>query len=169
VSTLLDYFGSDARADTSRVGVAGASMGGRIAFYLAANEPRIGAIASIISTPRWSAVWERVLAEAWSDERWRDALAGLEAEAQRHADMVRAVDPADRLSDFAPKPLLMIQGDRDNILAPKHDSVALCRALLPLYADHPGCLRLHIYPGIDHRVTRDMLVETAEWFAIHLC
>ncbi len=163
VSTLIDHFAEDRRADIERVGVTGLSMGGMIAFYLAANEPRIQAAAPIISYPGLTAMWEQFATEAASYPRWKDAMAGVQPEIERDTARVKAVDPFERLASFAPKPLLIVQGDVDTD-APKHTSVALMQKLRPLYAEHPERLRLSIHDGVAHRVSSAMRDVVCQWF-----
>ncbi len=50
----------------------------------------------------------------------------------------------EKLKAFCPKPLMMLNGDKD-IDSPKKHSVDLYRALKPLYAEHPERLRLNIH------------------------
>lgn len=162
VSNLIDHFTNDPRVDADRVGVTGPSMGGFTTFVLAAREPRISAAAPMISFPALLERWEDVLAETSSYERWAGPLAALEDETARRTAFVRALDPMQGLMDYAPKPLLMIQGDIDTD-APKVYSVKLYRALQPLYAGHPDRLKLSVYDGVAHRVTSIMRGEVRDW------
>ena len=76
---------------------------------------------------------------------------------------MREIDPIDRLHDFAPKPLLMIIGDKDTD-APKKYMVDLYRELLPLYAACPDRLSLSIHDEVGHDLTKPMIEQACEWF-----
>lgn len=163
VSTLIDHFSDDPRVDQNRIGVSGASMGGFATFLAAASEPRITAAAPLIAYPGFSLMWQQYTTEAASYEKWHKAMQAARPAMDQHTQLIGQIDPFDKIQAFAPKPLLIVQGDQDTH-SPKHTSVALYQSLLPLYADHPERLRLGIHDGVDHRVTREMREEVTAWF-----
>ena len=167
VGRLIDHFAADPRVDTGRVGVTGYSMGGFTTYYTAAHDPRVYAAAALISFPALAERWEDVIAESASYEKWADAIASVEAETAERTAFIRAMDPYEKLRDFHPRPLLMIQGDLDTD-APKFYTVKLYRELQPLYADHPDRLALHVYDHVAHRVTGPMRDDVSAWFKKHL-
>ena len=73
----------------------------------------------------------------------------------------------EKLKAFCPKPLKMLNGDKD-IDSPKKHSVDLYRALKPLYAEHLERLRLNIHDDAGHEVTPLMMQDTCEWFCRYL-
>jgi dienelactone hydrolase len=165
MTTLLEgRFAADPRADTTRLGVTGLSMGGYFAHYAAAHVPAVCAAVSGIGMPAFAARWQDVTLEAASYAKWADPMAAAQPEIARRLAWLRQIDPFDRLPAFAPRPLLMLCGDEDTA-QPKSYSVALYRSLLPRYAEHPDCLHLSIYDGVGHDFTPGMMDETTAWFA----
>ena len=80
---------------------------------------------------------------------------------------MREIDPFDKMRAFCPKPLLMLNGDKD-LDSPKKYSVDLYRTLKPLYAKHPERLRLNIHDDTGHEVTPFMMQDACDWFRQYL-
>jgi len=168
IDSLIDHFAGDDRADASRVGVTGSSMGGWVTFYAAAHNPRISAAAPVIVSPGFAELWELVAVEASSYPKWANAMAELSEETARHLAELREVDPLPRLVNYAPKPLMMTIGDVDPFV-PKQQVVRAYRDLLPLYSGHPDRLRLNIVDGVAHREEPWMMDDVSAWLAEQLC
>ncbi len=167
IDRLIDAFAADPRADTARVGVTGLSYGGMAAFYAAAFLPRVQAAVPMISHPSFTSRWLDVTAEAASYERWSVQMAAVQDITDRRAEWLRQHDPAAFLLSFAPRPLLIQVGDLDTDM-PKSYAVQAVRGLQPAYAAHPGRLKLTVYDGVAHRLTREMLEENGAWFERNL-
>jgi fermentation-respiration switch protein FrsA (DUF1100 family) len=167
VAWLIEYLHQDSRADTSRVGVTGASMGGMATFYLAACNPQVQVAVPMIGIPAFAQRWADVVLEASAYEEWNAAMEGAQEETARRNEFMAAIDPFDKIKTFPPRPLLMICGDQD-LAAPKKYSVDLYRMLKPVYAAHPERLRLKIYDNVDHRVTIAMMDDACAWFRRYL-
>jgi dienelactone hydrolase len=99
-----------------RVAIAGVSMGAFIALAAATVEPRLAAIVSLLGTPDWTP---------------RDG--------DVPPDLVDAVteSPHLRPETFVPRPLLLLNGSRDDNVRPGPMRVFAAR-LRPLYAAHPS-------------------------------
>ena len=167
VAALLDHYLHDRRADVSRCGVTGLSMGGFAAHYLAATQGSIRAAAPIIGMPAFAERWEDSLLEAWTYVEWREQLERSQPAIAEHTAFIRSIDPFDKLMEYAPRPLFMLCGDQDTD-QPKVYSVRLLRALLPAYAGQPDRLRLKIYDGVRHELTEPMIEDVAGWLALQL-
>lgn len=166
IGRLITHFASDSRVATERLGVTGASMGGLVTYYLAANYPQITTAVPMISFPNFARGWDDLVLETAATEQ-AAALATVAETLQEHTAFVQQLDPMDKLLRFAPKPLLMLLGNTDTN-APKFLTVELYRQLLPLYADHPERLQMRIYANIDHRTTGDMISDAYQWFRRYL-
>jgi alpha-beta hydrolase superfamily lysophospholipase len=120
------------------VTVVGVSMGALIALAAATIEPRLAAIVSILGTPDWTP---------------RDGVVP--------EDLAAAVaeSPHRRLGTFPPRPLLLLNGSRDDSVrpGPARDFVA---SLRPLYAARPnaGPLVLREYDS-EHAVSEPHWIE----------
>ncbi len=168
IDVLIEHFEEDRRANTSKIGLTGLSMGGLTTFYVAANNPKIKAAVPMISLPAFAKRWEDLVSEVSSYEKWARAMAEVQAETTRRIAFIREIDPFEKMKTFCPKPLLMLNGDKD-IDVPKIHSVDLYRVLKPLYAEYPERLRLNIYDDVGHDVTSEMLADACNWFCKYLC
>jgi pimeloyl-ACP methyl ester carboxylesterase len=157
---LIDIFGEDAKG---QIGIVGVSMGAMIAFHLAATEPAVRTVVSMIGNPDFEANFRR-LSEVDKDLKWlslkkkplwRSMLA-----------MGTAMNPKDRLENFHPKPLLMLNGRYDPFVELKHPT-ALYERLMPVYKDEPERLQLKVYE-VAHEVTEEMNREAVAWFSRYL-
>jgi dipeptidyl aminopeptidase/acylaminoacyl peptidase len=142
-------------------------MGGFTTFYAAAHNPRIQAAVPMAGIPAFTDRWRDVVLESSSYETWAEAMAAVESETHERTAFMERIDPFDGMALFAPKPLMMICGDKDTD-APKIYSVDLYRALKPRYADHPDRLRLNVHDGVAHEFTRAMRQDVREWFTRYL-
>ncbi len=166
LARLLDSFAADERVDSDRCGVTGVSMGAFSAYYAAATEPRVGAIAPVVGMPAFAERWEDVTLEASTYDQWRTQMDAARPATERHAAFMRSIDPSPRLAAFYPRPLFMLCGDLDTH-QPKSYTLRLYRALLPVYADHPDRLRLKIYDGVGHELSPGMMADVADWFVAY--
>jgi pimeloyl-ACP methyl ester carboxylesterase len=167
VQVLIEHLNEDSRADISRIGVTGASMGGMATFYLAAHNAQVQVAVPMIGIPAFAERWADVVLEASAYEKWADAMASAQEETVRRHNFMATIDPFDKMKAFYPKPLLMLCGDED-LAAPKKYCVDLYRKLMPVYAAHPECLRLNIYDDVDHWVTTSMMDDACDWFRRYL-
>jgi dienelactone hydrolase len=167
LETLIAYFDATGTVDTGRIGLTGFSMGGFTTFYAAAHNPRIQAAVPIAGIPGFADRWRDVVLESSAYEKWAEAMAAVEAETRERTAVMARIDPFDGMARFAPKPLMMICGDKD-LDAPKHYSLDLYRMLKPRYADHPERLRLNIHDEAGHEFTHAMRQDVRAWFARYL-
>lgn len=166
IDRLIDALAGDARIDADRIGISGFSMGGVIAYSVAAHNPTIRAVAPIGAVPSQLTRWRDILFETSTQPEWRAAI-------DEHADLLAAVEELLRADDasgdllaFAPKPLMMVNGDIDTA-QPKHYALELAKRLRPLYREHPENLRVFL-PPVEHRMTAGIIKEVCAWFAGHL-
>ena len=81
---LLDTLSSDRRVDSSRIGIAGHSLGGKMAFYTGCLDPRV----KVICASDFGIIWENTNWDApWY---WGAKLAGLKADGASHKHLLRA-------------------------------------------------------------------------------
>jgi pimeloyl-ACP methyl ester carboxylesterase len=133
VPRLVDYARALGHDD---VVIAGISMGAFIALAAATIEPRLSAIASIFGSPDWTP---------------RDGVVP--------EDLAEAIgeSPHLRLEAFPPRPLLLVNGERDENVLPG-PARAFAARLRPLYGGEGGGLLDHReLPGVGH------FPSEAEW------
>lgn len=157
---LMQRFHEDARG---RIGVIGVSMGAMVAFHLAATEPMVQAVVSMIGNPDFEANFLR-LTEIDRDLKWLSKSRKQLWESM--LSMGQTMNPKERLAQFYPKPLLLINGRHDPFVELKHAS-ALYDRLQYVYTSKPECLQLQVFETA-HEVTPAMDNAAAAWFSKHL-
>jgi len=96
---MIDAFAADARVDASRLGIAGHSLGGKMAFYTGCLDDRIKVILASDFGIRWDQT-------NWSDIwYWGGRVPALEADGMTHDTLLGAA---------APKPMMLLAGLYDD-------------------------------------------------------
>lgn len=133
---LIDALVSDPRVDGERIGIAGHSLGGKMAFYAGCLDERVRVILASDFGIRWEQTnWE----DPWY---WGSKLDILKAAGMDHGSL---------LSCAAPKPFCLIAGQYDNA-----ESYAMM--LQAGYTEDPERLRI-INHASGHRPPADALNE----------
>lgn len=96
---MIDLLAADSRVDASRIGIAGHSLGGKMAFYTGCLDDRIRAILA------------SDFGIGWEQTNWRDDWYWGK-EVDRLIDM--GMDHAELLSCAAPKPFCLLAGQYDD-------------------------------------------------------
>ena len=96
---MLDVLSADTRVDSSRIGIIGHSLGGKMAFYTGCLDDRVKVIVASDfgigwDQTNWDAIWY-----------WGDKVKDFKA---------AGIDHSSLLSSAAPKPMLLIAGEYDN-------------------------------------------------------
>lgn len=132
---LTDALADDPRVDAARIGIAGHSLGGKMAFYAGCLDPRIRVILASDFGIRWEqSNWK-------SNWYWAEKVDSL---------IARGMDHAQLLGCAAPKPFCLLAGEFDNM-----DSwEMMCRA--PGYAPGDGRLKI-VNHATGHRPTKEAL------------
>jgi len=138
IPRLVDHILAQGHA---KVAIAGVSMGAFIALAAATVEPRLASIVSILGTPDWTP---------------RDG--------DVPPDVVEALTESPHLQPekFAPRPLLLLNGSRDDNVRPGPMRVFVAR-LRPLYAAHaskpPATTILHREYDSEHAVPEPLWAD----------
>lgn len=164
IATLLDYFARDARLDVSRAGVTGHSQGGYASFLALADIPSLKAAVPMMGLPTFYHRWRDVLDEsAWSNPEWGAAIAEVAGQAEEREAWIQEIDPAPRLPQLAPRPLLIMNGDFDTDQPKSYVLHWLRSQLRPASAAAPEMLKWNVYP-LAHVMTDRMLDDAVGWF-----
>ncbi len=149
ITALLDLW----EISSNTVGVYAISAGGLAAHAAAIVEPRIGAIAAIITSPDWLT----------ADPQLRPAP-GSPVES-----LLASLSPVNSPALYAPKALLMLIGEQDDVLSPD-GSELLYQRLLPLYKNLGIAerLSLKVFPGVAHNYTPEMRQSALSWLSKNL-
>ncbi|MFB3825170.1 MAG: alpha/beta hydrolase family protein [Bryobacteraceae bacterium] len=149
----IDYLASRPEVDSRRIGASGMSMGSTGAWWLAALDDRVRAVAAVACFMRY---------------RELVAFGQLRAHALYFfiPGMLRHFDTEAVLGLVAPRPLLALTGDSDPTSPPEgiHILEQKLGRIYGLYGA-PEKFRSIVYPGVDHTYTPEMKSEMAAWFA----
>jgi dienelactone hydrolase len=152
----LDYLVSRPEVDPTRIGVTGMSMGATRSWWLMALDDRIRAGVAVACLTRYQAL---IAHEGLKYHGIYYYVPGL----LRHFDTEAVVALA------APRPLLLMNGDRDE--GSPVDGVRIIeqqvRTVYRLYGAG-SCFRSEVVAGMGHEYRPAMWQQTLDWFATHL-
>jgi dienelactone hydrolase len=159
VSRIIDSLSARSDVDSSRIGVAGVSMGSSTCMVVACKEPRISVVVGMIGAVDF---WYDVTKTAPGPQQ----QAKREALSPRVRQLVQSLDPLARKRSIAPKALFLANGARDAI---DIESIkAFVKDLRPSYDAYPERLHLLEEPKTGHTVTDRMWTEGTQWLVRHL-
>jgi dienelactone hydrolase len=160
ISRVIDVLSARPEADTSRIAVAGISMGSSTCMVAAWKEPRVSVVVGLIGA-----------VDFWYDVT--KTPPGKEQDAKRSAlslrvrQLVSSIDPLERKAAIAPKALFLANGARDDGI--DIESVKkFVKDLQPSYEAYPERLTLLEEPKTGHSVTDRMWSEGTQWLLRHL-
>lgn len=155
VSMLIDILPAYG-LQMSRVGMTGGSMGGHATLLAMALDKRIFAGAAMIGGGDYRHLMElRAAANGTAPADFEKYFPAALAE------MVRKFDPINNLASFIDRPLLMTNGEIDELVQISANR-RFEAALRPLYT-RPERLQLSAYPGIGHAIPAEMWQESLDW------
>lgn len=161
---LLSWLAGHPGVDTSRVAVAGLSMGGYTAAVVASrlgNRLRAaGCVAGCADLPHCMAETDSI-----GPGKYGPLDRALDAETRKRIDRI---DPLGCPERFAPLPLLLVHGDQDT-WNPRVTTERFAAVLRPTYASAPDALRVRIIAGAPHwPPTAAVVDELLGWLRTHL-
>ncbi len=156
LGAVLDYLLRRTDVDPERLGVLGLSMGGVVALAGAAADGRVRFVATWNAPASFQTLAESLgspFRDASAGGEYIDLPSGYRVGREFIQDLMRhsAVEYAPRVS---PRPLLILQGERDTVVPPRHAE--------ELYRSAGEPRELVIIEGGDHTFTG----WSAEWSAI---
>ncbi|MBN6204894.1 prolyl oligopeptidase family serine peptidase [Ralstonia pickettii] len=166
IQRLIEYFKSKDEVDSNKIGISGFSMGGYASFLIAANNPDIKVAVPIAGKPAFTKAWKDSILSTSTYNQWSNHILDAQKEIAKRTDYFQMIDPFERLSRFAPKPLLIINGDQDTDSIFIY-SLELYKKLIPFYAEQPENLQLSM-PFVNHQFNYNMKHQACNWFEKHL-
>jgi predicted acyl esterase len=166
IEKLIEHFKAYTEIDSERIGLTGFSMGGFATFYIAANNPAIKVAVPIGGKPSFTKAWEDVILSTSTYDQWSADIERLTEETEKRTTFLEEIDPFDKMTNFCPKPLLIINGDMDTDQIYLY-SLELYKNLKPHYEAYPDRLRLSM-PFVDHKLTYEIEKQACNWFIKYL-
>ncbi|MFN4033338.1 MAG: alpha/beta hydrolase family protein [Fimbriimonadales bacterium] len=107
----VDYLQTRSEIDPDKIGYIGASMGGIIGSMFAGVDTRVKAPILLVAGGDW-----RVLMEKSALSMWRDAAKNNPQQMEEALRVMDVVDPVNWVGRIAPRPVLFINGDADDVV-----------------------------------------------------
>lgn len=107
----IDYLETRQEIDPKRIGYLGASMGGILGAIFAGVDERVQAPVLLVAGGDW-----KILMEKSSLSLWRDASKTSPDLVNNALKAMDVVDPIRWVGRISPRPVLMINGDADNVV-----------------------------------------------------
>lgn len=162
---IKDYYTSLSLADESRIGIAGTSMGGITALGALTQYDWIKAAVSLMGSPCYSS-FARAQVEKIRESGV--AIPYSEEELEKQYDQVKPFDLSDQPEKLRKRPLMFWHGMKDDIV-PYHPTRRFYDELLKGdYKNSPERLQFITDKQAGHKVSREGLLKTVEWFERYL-
>jgi len=150
LTTVIDYLSNLTEVDKSRLCLVGSSAGAAVSVYVAAHDTRISVLATLACPAAFGFMTDRKQAQGTLDhfrsiglirdrvfppsiEKW---LAGFEE-----------IAPIKWIDKISPRPLLLVHGDKDDLVPVEHARRLFKKAGEPK--------KLAILPGAGHRLRHE--------------
>ena len=171
LTRALDYAATRPEADMSRVGMLGLSMGGMESLLLAAVDERVGCVVSVSGQLSWQDVfstdsWQLIFTGLPLTKRLRRENAAAATVHEAFLEQMPELSILDApvvVAMLAPRPLLLMTGQRDPYVTP-----AAARrthaAARKSYQITPEKLQLWIADDVGHAFSPQMQDRALLWF-----
>ncbi|MCP3742171.1 esterase [Rossellomorea sp. BNER] len=161
---LKEYLQKNELVENGRIGLAGTSMGGIITLGALRRYEWIHAAVSLMGSPVYEQL-ARMQIQYIEKNHGRLPITKEQLEEQiRH---IRQYDLSQRPDKLANRPLLFWHGKQDNVV-PFAPTFKFYESILPYYEQNEDNLQFIFDELEGHKVTRDGVLKTTEWFDKHL-
>ncbi len=158
INRLIRELERHPHADAERVGLIGFSMGAHIIYHYLAKDciSKVKAAVPISGSPRWDNIVRRFILtmEPFAHLAEEDVISQYE-------ERVASFHPLTYLRDFNALPLFILTGEKDERM-PVDDLISFYNEVEKNYADKEK-IALKTYPGVGHRLIKEMLQDSAMW------
>ncbi len=150
LSAVIDYISGLEDVDKSRLCLLGSSAGAAVSVYVASNDLRISALATLACPAEFGFITDSQRAKATIDHFRSIGLirdADFPPSIGEWSANFDKVAPIKWIDKIAPRPLLLVHGDRDDLVPVEHAHRLFEKAGEPK--------KLVILPGAGHRVRHE--------------
>jgi putative redox protein len=147
LEVVLSWMWEQPGVDVDRIAILGSSMGAQVAICVAARRPEVAGLAAFASpvSSGWRTPARDMVARFREIGIIRDPGFPPSLEAWRRE--FEELDPLKAVPRIAPRPLLVLQGDADDVVPPESARLLYERAGQPK--------DLVVLPGVGHRFRRE--------------
>jgi len=150
LTAVVNYLSGVKSIDKSRLCLLGSSAGAAVSVYVAANDPRISALATLACPAEFGFVTDARRVQGTIDQFRSIGLirdAGFPPSVEDWAANFKKVAPIKWIEKISPRPLLLVHGDRDDLVPIEHAQRLFQKAGEPK--------KLIILPGAGHRLRHE--------------
>jgi len=157
----IDFLAGLDEVDKSRLCVLGSSAGAAVSVYVAANDPRVSSLITFACPAEFSFLTDKKRAKATIDHFRTIGVikdTSFPPSEKEWLNGFSTVSPLKWIDKISPRPLLLIHGEKDDLVPVEHARKLFERAGEPK--------KLVIIPGAGHRLRlEEKAVNTAlDWF-----
>jgi len=163
LKAAIDYLASLDEVDKSRLCLLGSSAGAALSVYAAANDPRVSCLVTLACPAEFGFLTDKQRAEATIDHfrsigviRDKDFPLSVD----EWLEGFSTVSPMRWIGRISPRPLLMIHGEKDDLVPVEH--------AYKLYEKAGEPKELVIIPGAGHRLRLEekAITNALDWLKI---
>ncbi|MFP7295765.1 prolyl oligopeptidase family serine peptidase [Neobacillus niacini] len=159
-----EYYVNEGLANQEQIGIAGTSMGGIVTLGALTKYKWVKAAVSLMGMP----VYEEYL--KWQLEQMKSlgiTLSFTDEQIEEQLSMLRQYDLGHQPEKLENRPLLFWHGKKDPIV-PYHLTYQFYQTIKEDYEKTPSNIHFISDEQADHKVSREGLKATVEWFEKHL-
>ncbi|MBO0993657.1 alpha/beta fold hydrolase [Bacillus sp. SD088] len=151
-------------AEAENVGLVGTSMGGIVTFGALTQYKWIKAAVSLMGSPNYEKLAKRQIAQL---KKAGIQLPFSDEELEREYEILKRFDLSVSPEKLAQRPLLIWHGKQDPIV-PFQPTYDFYKKHKEEYTEVPANLQFIIEEKTGHKVSREALLKTVDWFDEHL-
>ncbi|WP_453990502.1 esterase [Bacillus nitroreducens] len=164
LAVIKDELNKEGLIDETRIGVAGTSMGGIVTLGALTQYPWIKTAVSLMGSP----YYEEFCRGQIEEMKKHDIEIPLnDKELEELYSELRKYDLTFQPEKLNGRPLLFWHGEKDKVV-PFQYTYDFYKELLPLYKDNEQNLTFIVDTTMDHKVSREGLLASVDWFKKHL-
>nr|WP_276561615.1 prolyl oligopeptidase family serine peptidase [Bacillus sonorensis] len=164
LDVLKKHFHEADLIENGRIGVAGTSMGGIVTLGALTQYDWITAAVSLMGCPSYIGLFDEQL--AFFKEKQVE-IPVTEEQIARQREELKRFDLSLQPEKLQTRPLLFWHGKQDSVV-PFAPARSFYESVLPQYENRPDLLRFIADERAGHKVSREGLLKTVEWFDTHL-
>ncbi|SDN14193.1 alpha/beta fold hydrolase [Bacillus sp. OK048] len=159
-----EYYVNEGLADQEKIGLAGTSMGGIVTLGALTQYKWIKAAVSLMGMPAYEDYLH------WQIEQMQNLGIGLSftnEQIEEQLSLLRQYDLSNQPEKLKNRPLLFWHGKKDPIV-PFHLTYQFYQSIKNYYEKTPANIHFISDAQADHKVSREGLKATVDWFEKHL-
>jgi dienelactone hydrolase len=159
IETLMEHFSKDDRIDGDRIAISGISHGANLCFYALKKNKRLKASVPILGSPNFTDLITYSMEKESQDQF-------IDSKEVELLDYIKGLDPYDYLINEEIRPMLVINGEKDDDVPAKF-SKEFHQKILLKSKDESSPVELFIADE-HHYVSREMIAKAIEWLKNNL-